>query len=122
MNSLNHSCTLARYNWRLNQQMLAVASSLSHDQLVQDRGAFFKSILGTLNHILVGDRLWLRRFYLHNDNEVFSHLKGESSIKNFGEVVVHIFNHQNHHQGQTSTLLMQAGVDIGITDYLMDIH
>src|SRR4029079_13276390 len=27
-----------------------------------DRGAFFKSLHGTLNHILVGDRIWMRRF------------------------------------------------------------
>jgi uncharacterized damage-inducible protein DinB len=27
-----------------------------------DRGAFFKSVHGTLNHILVGDRIWMHRF------------------------------------------------------------
>ena len=27
-----------------------------------DRGAFFKSLHGTLNHLLVGDRIWMRRF------------------------------------------------------------
>ena len=30
-----------------------------------DRGAFFKSIMGTLNHILVGDIIWLKRFQSH---------------------------------------------------------
>jgi len=37
------------------------------------------------------------------------------------EVLSHIFNHQTHHRGQASSLLSQAGVDIGITDYLMGI-
>ena len=27
-----------------------------------DRGAFFKSVHGTLNHLLVADRIWMRRF------------------------------------------------------------
>jgi uncharacterized damage-inducible protein DinB len=38
--------------------------------------------------------------------------------KHFGGVVQHFFNHQTHHRGQVSTLLSQAGVDIGITDLL----
>lgn len=28
----------------------------------------------------------------------------------------HMFNHQTHHRGQLSTLLTQAGIDIGVTD------
>ena len=27
-----------------------------------ERGAFFKSLHGTLNHLLVGDRIWMQRF------------------------------------------------------------
>ena len=34
-------------------------------------------------------------------------------------VVAHIFNHGTHHRGQVTTLLMQAGVDPGITDFLI---
>ncbi|MEL7527745.1 MAG: DinB family protein, partial [Pseudomonadota bacterium] len=30
--------------------------------------------------------------------------------------VTHMFNHQTHHRGQLSTLLMQSGIDIGVTD------
>ena len=32
---------------------------------------------------------------------------------------MHFFNHQTHHRGQATTLLSQAGVDVGITDMLM---
>jgi uncharacterized damage-inducible protein DinB len=28
------------------------------------------------------------------------------------------FNHQTHHRGQVTTLLMQAGIDPGVTDLL----
>jgi uncharacterized damage-inducible protein DinB len=38
--------------------------------------------------------------------------------KNYGAVLRHFFNHQTHHRGQASTLLSQAGVDIGVTDLL----
>ncbi|HVJ89590.1 MAG TPA: DinB family protein [Labilithrix sp.] len=30
--------------------------------------------------------------------------------------VTHLFNHQTHHRGQVTTLLMQAGRDPGVTD------
>jgi uncharacterized damage-inducible protein DinB len=32
--------------------------------------------------------------------------------------VAHLFNHQTHHRGQVTTLLMQAGHDVGVTDFL----
>ncbi|MER2492751.1 DinB family protein [Catenovulum sediminis] len=31
----------------------------------KNRGAFFGSIIGTLNHVLVGDIIWLKRFAEH---------------------------------------------------------
>ena len=31
-------------------------------------------------------------------------------------VFMHLFNHQTHHRGQVTTLLMQCGVDVGRTD------
>jgi uncharacterized damage-inducible protein DinB len=30
--------------------------------------------------------------------------------------VAHVFNHQTHHRGQVTTLLMQRGCDPGVTD------
>lgn len=33
--------------------------------------------------------------------------------------VAHLFNHQTHHRGQVTTLLKQAGVDPGVTDFLV---
>lgn len=44
--------------------------------------------------------------------------KGDLYRKNFGLVATHFFNHQTHHRGQASTLLTQAGVDIGTTDLI----
>jgi uncharacterized damage-inducible protein DinB len=32
--------------------------------------------------------------------------------------LTHFFNHQTHHRGQVTTLLSQAGVDVGLTDLI----
>lgn len=172
---LNHFRLMAKYNRRLNQQVYACCRNLSHEALHQDRGAFFGSIIATLNHILVGDVIWLQRFrqqseaysslaildeidtphalnhVLYSDfdtledtrmrldgaiigwlnDEVasddlerdlhYANTKGVVSERNFAELVSHFFNHQTHHRGQVSTLLSQDGLDIGVTDFLIDI-
>lgn len=56
---------MASYNQLMNQQIYSVADALSPVELNKDRGAFFGSTLGTLNHILVGDIIWLKRFANH---------------------------------------------------------
>jgi uncharacterized damage-inducible protein DinB len=34
------------------------------------------------------------------------------------QALTHFFNHQTHHRGQVTTLLSQAGVDVGSTDII----
>jgi uncharacterized damage-inducible protein DinB len=53
---------LADYNQWQNQQLYKAASALSPAELAMDKGAFFGSILGTFNHLLIGDLVWLKRF------------------------------------------------------------
>jgi uncharacterized damage-inducible protein DinB len=180
VNILHHFQLMAQYNLRMNTQVYDAASQLCGDDLSYDMNAFFKSILGTLNHIMVGDLFWLNRFaLLHgSDSNQFSSLqsalqelpkpnalnqilfsdfaelhktrerldaaiqvwlstdasaqdftldltyynsKGEGATRDFGELVSHLFNHQTHHRGQVSTLLSQKGLDVGGTDFLVDI-
>jgi uncharacterized damage-inducible protein DinB len=52
----------AAYNRWANERVYDAAQRLSDDEYRADRGAFFKSVHGTLNHLLVGDRIWMRRF------------------------------------------------------------
>ncbi|MEM6939150.1 MAG: DinB family protein [Pseudomonadota bacterium] len=54
--------TLSRYNGWQNRQVIDVVGAMEETDLRQDRGAFFGSILNTLNHILWGDTMWLSRF------------------------------------------------------------
>src|SRR5687768_12957653 len=54
--------TLARYNRWMNERLYAVCEEIPDDERKQDRGAFFKSVHGILNHLLLADRIWLGRF------------------------------------------------------------
>ena len=165
---------MAEYNQGMNENIYQAASKLSESYLAKDQCAFFGSIINTLNHILVGDTIWLQRFANHLEyfpvldyvreletpkslntvlysefstlkekreqmdeliklfikeltgeviSEPFSYknTKGQAFTKNFGHVLQHFFNHQTHHRGQVSTLLFQQGIDVGVTDLLVNI-
>ena len=66
----SHFQMMAKYNDRMNHQILSVVESLNPIDLTENKGAYFKSIIGTLNHILVGDIIWLSRFNLHSENYI----------------------------------------------------
>ena len=53
--------TMARYNRWQNRSLLAAANQLTDEERWQDRGAFFRSIAETLNHIFWDDHVWLAR-------------------------------------------------------------
>jgi uncharacterized damage-inducible protein DinB len=53
---------LAEYNAWMNDKLYAACATLSDDERKRDRGAFFHSIHGTLNHLLLADSVWMGRF------------------------------------------------------------
>ncbi len=171
MTMRDHVVLMAEYNEWMNLRLYAVAGNLSSQELLADRKAFFGSIMGTLNHIVVGDTLWLKRFAAHPANHLaldpvrqlpaplsldqvlfadfvslsdhrkfldliikqwagslteqdlehvlrYANTKGVVSHRRFSSLVMHFFNHQTHHRGQATTLLFQAGQDVGVTDLL----
>ncbi|MBW4627413.1 MAG: DinB family protein [Brasilonema octagenarum HA4186-MV1] len=59
---IQHFQMLANYNTLANRKVYEVCSQLSDVERKRIRPAFFKSIHGTLNHIMVGDRIWMGRF------------------------------------------------------------
>jgi uncharacterized damage-inducible protein DinB len=162
---------MAAYNRWMNEKVYAATSRLPVEERSRDRGAFFRSILGTLNHLAVGDTLWLQRFARHAsrpptlaplldlptpvalDEILFQDLsalrarrdlldaaiidwaaaltepvlastlkfettKGLAIERPLDELLMHFFNHQTHHRGQVTTLLTQAGEDVGVTDLM----
>jgi uncharacterized damage-inducible protein DinB len=163
---------LARYNAWFNERLYGACDALSDAQRLQDHGAYFGSIHGTLNHLLWGDTMWLQRF--NAQGVVFAAFAGgvlslpagasyatvlepdwaalkarrerldaaiEAWVAQMPEefplrtmryantrgvwrehpawqAMTHFFNHQAHHRGQATTLLSQAGVDVGVTDLI----
>lgn len=69
---------MAEYNALMNQKFCDSISTISNDILWQDQKVFFGSILGTLNHLMVGDLIWLNRFNQHP-----SYPKGFKSLTPF---------------------------------------
>ncbi len=172
MDCTSHIRLMASYNKWMNVKVFDAAAKLTAEELAADKGAFFGSLLGTLNHIANGDTIWLRRFATHPahyaalepvrqlppptslaqmqftdlaalrarrellddaivawadsvkaaelDHQLhYVNSRGEVGDKHFFSVVMHFFNHQTHHRGQATTLLSQAGFDVGVTDLLM---
>ena len=149
---------MAAYNGWMTEKVYAAAGKLSDAERKEDRGAFFKSVHSTLNHILFADRAWLGRFtgrtyeikgmgvdlyenfadltaaqsainqdtiafardltpdWLAGTQEWTSGMDGITRQRPRWLLVTHMFNHQTHHRGQVTTLLTQAGIDVGVTD------
>ncbi|WP_027229785.1 DinB family protein [Phyllobacterium sp. UNC302MFCol5.2] len=57
-----HFRMFAAYNRWANERLYAVAAELGDEEYCRDMRAFFSSMHGTLNHLLVTDRIWLFRF------------------------------------------------------------
>lgn len=57
-----HFMMFAAYNKWANARIYGAAGALTDEEFTRDVGAFFGSMMGTLNHLLVADRIWMKRF------------------------------------------------------------
>ncbi len=57
-----HFTMFAAYNQWANRRIYDAAAQLTEDEFERNVGAFFGSAMGTLNHLLVADRIWMKRF------------------------------------------------------------
>ena len=53
---------MAAYNAEMNRRVYEAAARLPEAECRRDRGAFWRSIHGTLAHLVWGDRQWMSRF------------------------------------------------------------
>lgn len=53
---------LAEYNAWMNEKLYRVCAEIPDELRKKDLGAFFRSIHGTLNHLLLADTIWMARF------------------------------------------------------------
>ena len=56
-----HFTMMAHYNRWANERLYRMAAALPDEFYRRDVGAYFKSMHGTLNHLLTADRIWMRR-------------------------------------------------------------
>lgn len=56
-----HFLQMAEYNAWANGRLYRMAQALPEDLYRKDVGVYFKSLHGTLNHLLTADRIWMRR-------------------------------------------------------------
>ena len=61
MQSIELLQQFARYNIWVNEKIYAVCAGIPAAERKRDLGAFFHSIHGTLNHLLLTDRVWFGR-------------------------------------------------------------
>lgn len=66
---LEHYQAMARYNHWMNEKLYDLCESIPDRTRKRDMGAFFRSIHGTWNHILLADHAWMIRFT--GDSEAF---------------------------------------------------
>jgi uncharacterized damage-inducible protein DinB len=143
MNAINYARAMASYNRWMNNRIYDTCSTLSEGERKRDVGAFFKSIHGTLNHLLLADRIWIGRFtgrpleFKSLDQELyldFPQLRAEREKDDNGIIAwaeslteddlsrglsyTSAVNPQTHHRGQVTTLLSQRGIDPGVTDLI----
>ena len=72
----------------MNQRIFEASGNLSNTILNEDKGAFFKSIIKTLNHIMIGDILWLKRFVKHpTDYTSLKQIKGFPSAEKLDKIL-----------------------------------
>ena len=57
-----HYEMFAAYNMWANDRLCEAIDGVCEEEYFRDCGAFFKSLHGTLNHLIVTDRIWLQRF------------------------------------------------------------
>jgi uncharacterized damage-inducible protein DinB len=62
VNLVEYAKTMAAYSSWMNGRLFEHCATLTEQQRKRDLGAFFKSIHGTLNHLLLADRIWMGRF------------------------------------------------------------
>lgn len=57
-----HFMMFAAYNQWANERIYDAALDLTDEEFGRPVGAFFGSLMGTLNHLMVADRIWMKRF------------------------------------------------------------
>jgi uncharacterized damage-inducible protein DinB len=113
---------MANYNAWMNIKVLDAAMLLSEDELLLDRKAFFGSILGTLNHLIVADTFWLKRFAtLEAQREVLAPVLTLETPKKLNEVLFTNIKTLGTHRKMLDQMIVDMAMQMdesGLTEIL----
>lgn len=164
MNGVAYFKRMAGYNRWANGHLYDACAGLSSGELDAPRTAFFPSIMRTLNHLMVADRIWMSRLLgaaeampldtvlfdrfadlrtarSAQDEAIMAFIDGlddqtltsDLSYKSVAGkaftmprdlILGHMFNHQTHHRGQLSSMILEAGgkpLEIDLVFYARDM-
>lgn len=107
MSVLNQFILFAEYNQLMNQRQYEAANHLSRQDLNKDQKAFFKSVLGTLNHLMVGDIIWLKRFAQHpSSTESLSYILEFAKPKSLNETLFKEFDRLKEEREKVDSIII----------------
>lgn len=113
---------MAKYNQWMNKQVYSAALELDDFQLREDLGTFFGSILGSLNHILVGDIVWLKRFAEHPKNyKSLQYLNSLSKPLALTEILHSDFNELQKTRIKMDEVILKFSMEASEKDYELEL-
>jgi len=104
---------MADYNLWMNENIYSAAAKLSSSDLTDDRGAFFGSVIGSLNHILVGDTIWLKRFSDHPSRlKSLDYVRGMEMPKTVDVILHDEFNDLTSSRKKMDSIIMEFSSEL----------
>jgi uncharacterized damage-inducible protein DinB len=105
---LNQFILFAEYNRLMNQRLFAATARLSDEDINKDNKAFFKSVLGTLNHVMVGDIIWLKRFAEHPSSHVpLSYISELEKPRSLNAILFNDFSSLRNEREKIDAIIIQ---------------
>lgn len=104
---------LAKYNQRINEQLIICCQSLPKEDLTKESHSFFPNIISYWNHIIFGDLIMLTRLAA---NEVAS-----LSLADFTELPTPKSPHDIYHDNFSDVIELRNNVDVLINLYCRNL-
>lgn len=122
MSMLDNARLMARYNRWMNAKLYETAAKLPQETLEADRKAFFKSIVGTLNHIVVADILWLKRFAaLPSEQTTLEAIRRMEAPTSLDQILYQDFNRLAEHRRMLDAIIIAWADGLNSDDFDRDL-
>lgn len=120
---IKHVQLMASYNEWMNTKLYSAAMQLPDEELARDRKAFFKSILGTLNHLVVADTIWLNRYRQHPANfSVLNPVQGWPMPTSLDQILFDEVQHLYEHRKIIDKTVQELAASVSERDLDVVLH